>query len=324
VSDDNNFCCCFQQAQSNNQSLLTGAYDAARVAIDEVVRNAKTPDEKLNAYTHRVMCLMSETSDYGKGAEIGLEILSKYGFDIPQSPTKTVMAKEEMKYKIALRNRSISCLTTLPIQDDSVLALCQQLNICAMCESIHTLLELPHVSLILIFFTSFVATDSGKMDVMKLLNWKIIQYVLKRGSISSDLAPILGGCALVHVRLNDIKRSNEFATTVQALNLRIRDRKKNYATAGMCVCLAMCLLQNFRSLTDPFLQSYKDFKVSCRCAFLFVISIQAHFACLLHQAYGRGRDVAQRTQRLCSMLLRCRLRARAYLRVQAFSGRGLL
>jgi hypothetical protein len=288
VSDDNNFCCCFQQAQSNNQSFaLTGAYDAARVAIDEVVRNAKTPDEKLNAFTHRVMCLMSETSDYGKGAEIGLEILSKYGFDIPQSPTKTVMAKEEMKYKIALRNRPISCLTTLPIQDDSVLALCQQLNICAM--------------------------YSGKMDVMKLLNWKIIQYVLKRGSISSDLAPILGACALVHVKLNDVKRSNEFATAVQALNLRSRDDKKNYAMAGMCVCLAMCLLQNFRSLTDPFLQSYKDFKVSCNCVFLVVISIQAHFACLLHQAYGRGRDVAQRTQRLCSMLLRCRLRARAYL-----------
>uniref|UniRef100_A0A7S2LW75 Orc1-like AAA ATPase domain-containing protein n=1 Tax=Skeletonema marinoi TaxID=267567 RepID=A0A7S2LW75_9STRA len=213
----------------------SGAYDAARVAIDEVVQNAKTPDEKLIAHTHCVMCLMSETSEYGRGAEEGLEILSKYGFDIPQSPTKTVMAKEEMKYKLALRNRSISFLTTLPIQDDSLLALCQQINICAM--------------------------YSGKLDVMKLLNWKIIQYVLKKGSISSNLAPILGLCALMYVKLDDVKRSNEFATAVQALNLRIRDDKKNYAMAGMCVCLAMCLLQNFRSLTDPFLQSYKDFKL---------------------------------------------------------------
>jgi hypothetical protein len=80
------------------------------------------------------MCLTSETSDFGKATEEGLEILSKYGFDIPQSPTKTVMAKEEMKYKLALRNRSISYLTTLPIQDDSLLALCQQLNYCALCK----------------------------------------------------------------------------------------------------------------------------------------------------------------------------------------------
>eukprot|EP00984_Skeletonema_dohrnii_P022876 scaffold11978_cov146-Skeletonema_dohrnii-CCMP3373.AAC.1 len=110
----------------------SGAYDAARVAIDEVVQNAKTPDEKLIAYTHRVKCLMSETSEYGRGAEEGLILLSKYGFDIPLSPTKTVMAKGEMKYKLALRNRSISCLTTLPIQDDSLLALCQQINRCAI------------------------------------------------------------------------------------------------------------------------------------------------------------------------------------------------
>ena len=117
--------------QSN---VSTGAYDAARAAIDEVIEHAKTPDEKLIAYTHRIMCLTSETSDFGKAAEIGMEILSKYGFDISLSPTKAVMAKEEMKYKLALRNRSISCLTTLPIKDDPLLALCQQLNYCALCK----------------------------------------------------------------------------------------------------------------------------------------------------------------------------------------------
>ena len=123
-------------AQSHKQYfVLQGAYDAARAAIDEVINNARTPDEKLNAYTHRTMCLMSETSEYGKGAEIGLEILSKYGIDIPLCPTKTVMAKEEMKYKLALRNRSISCLTSFPIKEDPLLTLCQQLNFCAMCKS---------------------------------------------------------------------------------------------------------------------------------------------------------------------------------------------
>ena len=130
--------CCFPSQLcliSQTIFVLQGAYDAARAFIDEVIHNAKTPNERLNAYTHRIMCLMSETSEYGKGAEIGLEIISNYGIDIPLCPTKTVMAKEEMKYKLALRNRSISCLTSFPIKEDPLLTLCQQLNFCAMCKS---------------------------------------------------------------------------------------------------------------------------------------------------------------------------------------------
>ncbi len=127
----------------NHSFLLTGAYDAARVVIDELIHNVKTPDEKLNAYTHRIMCLMSETSEYGKGAEMGVEILSKYGIDIPLCPSKAVTAKEEMKYKLALRNRSvISCLTSFPVKEDPLLALCHQVNICAMCKFIHSHSEL--------------------------------------------------------------------------------------------------------------------------------------------------------------------------------------
>ncbi len=98
---------------------------------------------------------------------------------------------------------------------------------------------------------------------MKLLNWKIIQYVLKRGNVSSNLGPILGVCALTYCKLGDVKRSNEFATNAQALIPRIHDDKGNYAQSVMIVCYVMCLLQPFRSLTGPFLQSYKDFKVSC-------------------------------------------------------------
>jgi len=249
---------------------LTGAYDAARAFIDEIVHKAKTPDEKLNAYTHRIMCLTSETSEYGKALEIGFEILSKYGIDIPLCPTKIMMAKEQMKYKLALRNRSVSCLTTFPIKDDPLLALCQQLNTCATCKCIHSLFEL-HTFLSLYDFNHILlplCADSGKLDVVKLLNWKIIQYSLKRGSISSNLVPIFARCAIVYARVNDSKKCNEFAVTARALFPRIRDDKKNYVQSMVVLCNAMSLLQPFRSLTGPFLQSYKDCKVSGSCTFL--------------------------------------------------------
>ena len=108
---------------------------------------------------------------------------------------------------------------------------------------------------------------------MKLLNWKIIQYSLKKGSISSNVAPILGAGALMYVKLNDVKKSNEFATTAQTLSLRIRDDKSNHVQCVMVVSYAMCLLQPFRSLTSPFLQSYKDFKV---CA--SVVAVRLSFS----------------------------------------------
>ncbi len=149
---------------------MTGAYDAARAVIDEVIHNAKTPTEKLNAYTHRIMCLMSETSEYGKGAEMGIEILGKYGIDIPLSPTKAAMAKEEMKYKLALRNRSlISCLTSLPIKDDPLLALCQQLIHCANRKSIHSLFELhTYSTVVLIFFSHISFRKAGRHEALDL------------------------------------------------------------------------------------------------------------------------------------------------------------
>ncbi len=67
----------------------------------------------------------------------------------------------------------------------------------------------------------------------------------------------------MYVRGNDVKRSNDFATTAQALIPRIRDDKKNCVQSTWTVCLAMCLLQPFRSLSGSLLQVHKDSKVSC-------------------------------------------------------------
>ncbi len=66
----------------------------------------------------------------------------------------------------------------------------------------------------------------------------------------------------MYVRVNDVKKCSEFVATAQALIPRIRDDKKNYLLCEITVRFSMCLVQPFRSLTGPFLQSYKDLKVS--------------------------------------------------------------
>ncbi len=162
----------------------------------------------------------------------------------------------------------------------------------------------------LIFSSSFIIIVSGKLDVVKQLNWKITQYVLKKGSISSNLPPIFARCAVMYARMNDGKKSNEFATTAQALMPRIRDDKKNYVQSMIILCNAMCLSRPFRRLTSPFLQTYYDCKVSCDDTIPFLCPLDPthpQFACLYNQAHWRGGHVSQWTHWLCPMLLRCRL-----------------
>ena len=74
---------------------------------------------------------------------------------------------------------------------------------------------------------------------------------------------VLGSCAVAHASMNDVKKANEFATTAQALFPRIHHDKKACVEAVLAVYSAMCLSRPFRSLTGPFLQVYKDLKVSC-------------------------------------------------------------
>ena len=115
----------------------------------------------------------------------------------------------------------------------------------------------------LVLSSSCIIIDSGNGYVLMLLNWKIIQYSLKRGSISSNLVFVLGSCATAHASMNDVKKANEFAATAQALFPRIRDDNKVYVGALLPVYSALCLSRPFRSLTGPSLQAYKDLKVSC-------------------------------------------------------------
>ena len=108
----------------------------------------------------------------------------------------------------------------------------------------------------------------------------------------------MGAVALMYVRLNDVKKANEYTAVAQALNPRIRDDKSSYVQSDLCVNYAICLLQPFRSVTDPFLQSYKDFKVSWQLkhSSFSSLSLALHTLTVNNgyspiSANGRGRNV---------------------------------
>eukprot|EP00571_Detonula_confervacea_P005110 CAMPEP_0172324898 /NCGR_PEP_ID=MMETSP1058-20130122/52584_1 /TAXON_ID=83371 /ORGANISM="Detonula confervacea, Strain CCMP 353" /LENGTH=516 /DNA_ID=CAMNT_0013041311 /DNA_START=150 /DNA_END=1697 /DNA_ORIENTATION=- len=133
-----------------------GSFNKARLAIGEVLKHAKSLDEKLQAHRHQLLCQTAETRDYSMGVEMGIKILNRFGFDIPATLSKTYMMKEEMKLKMAMKNRSYSCLIDLPLTYAPVLSI------------------FYHV----IRFALF----SSQEAVVKLLTWKAIKYSIKNGT----------------------------------------------------------------------------------------------------------------------------------------------
>ena len=124
-----------------------------------MLNNATSVDDMIDAYLHRLLTEMEKTHNYSDGAAQGVDILNKYDFEIPKKITKTCIVKEEMKLKLAMRNKSYSsCLSDLPLcqkKYDPMFKLLRQLQLYSM--------------------------FSGNDDLAKIVVWKSVQFAIKHG-----------------------------------------------------------------------------------------------------------------------------------------------
>ena len=214
--------------------LSTGSRDMANFAISNVIKYAKTNDDKLTAYLYQMLCKCEETSDYSQAAEQGAKILNLYGFSIPTNITKACMLKEEMKLKMALHLGSYSCLTKLPIIEDPIF---------------HLLRE-----------TQNFAAISGNSKLSKIVTWKAIQCALKRGM---DKHLVLGlAFAAIMIGQENVKTAYEMAHVSVALSERFADDPDTCATVDGLACCVLSLLEPFQSMLEPFYQCHKTLKLA--------------------------------------------------------------
>ena len=109
-----------------------GNFDKATSAINDVLTNAKTLDDKFVAHVNQFLVKRDSTRDYGSVIKDGLNILNMYGYNIPLAPTKADMLKLEMKVKIALKNRPYTCLVERPVKNDPIFELFARVSECAV------------------------------------------------------------------------------------------------------------------------------------------------------------------------------------------------
>ncbi len=206
------------------------------MAIGNVLRYAKTLDDKKQAHLHQLLCKIDRSSDYKNGVIEGIKILNLYGFDIPkQDISKTYIAKEEMKLKLALKNRSYSCLTKLQVTDDSIFYLFFQIQKYCL-------------------FT-------GNEKMMKVLTWKAIQLATKKG-MDRNLPAILCFFATSLAKQGKVKTAQELGhVSIAMLEKFPQDVEMCALTKSLAYSSVFPLLQSFRSIVDPLLQTYTDLKL---------------------------------------------------------------
>jgi len=210
-----------------------GSFDKAKSAVDAVLQNAKSLNDKMQAYHHQLLCQQAETSDYMQALSDGLKVLDLCGLDIPKAVTKTYMIKEEVKLKIALRNRAYSCLEELPTKEDHMISVLSEVLKCAL-------------------FT-------GNPKLVKIVAWKAIQLSIKRG-VDQALPTIIVSLAMVLADQGNTKTAQELGQVVIALSKKDHGVMAAYArmlTYGSVVCR----VQPFRSVIEPMFQCHKDLKL---------------------------------------------------------------
>ena len=206
------------------------------MAIGNVLRYAKTLDDKIQAHLHQLLCKIDQTSDYKNGVLEGIKILNLYGYDIPkQEVSKTYIAKEEVKLKLALKNRSYSCLTKLQVIDDPIFYLFFQIQKYCL--------------------------FSGNDKVMKVLTWKAIQLATNKG-MDRNLPAILCFHATSLAKQGKVKTAQELGhVSIAMLDKFPQDIEMCALTKSLAYGTVFPLLQPFKSMVDPLLQTYNDLKL---------------------------------------------------------------
>ena len=182
-------------------SFSMGRYEVTSNAINEILKRGRSLDDKINAYLYDID-KYDPVNEYDEGVKKGVAVLRLYGFDIPTSlsPSKTVMAKEEVKLQLALRN---SYLNLQKLSDQ----------------------ELPLMSVFQLVARYCLFTNRDTLS--KLICWKGVIYASKRG-FDRAFPRLLAMLATALVKEGKVKRSIEVGNVCVLLTQRIIDDREMY------------------------------------------------------------------------------------------------
>lgn len=211
-----------------------GHFDKASAAIDDVLANAATLDDKFVANVNQFLVKCDSSRDYGTALEDGVGLMNLYGYNVPLKPTKADELKQDMKMKMALKNRPYSCLNERPVKEDPIFTLFARVMEFALFQSHDRL-----------------ATILGK---------RLIRHVMEHG-MGKEFPGCLSILGALAQKKGKVQASTEIGNVTLMLLEKFKSDKIMYSRTKMIViCGLMFQMMSFRSQAENLLQCHKDLK----------------------------------------------------------------
>jgi len=214
-----------------------GHEEQAAQAVEVVFKNARSLPEKLRAQYVYVESKVAGQS-YGASVDSGLEILGLYDVEIPTEPTERQLNREKFQLKVALRGRSLLCLSKFPIATEE--AVIAQMKIAQI--------TLRHASF-------------DKRSVLaSMVGIRMLRVALKNRVITKDLPFLVLSLGAPLRQREKYEGAATYANAGMSLMERFPEEKggeflkAKIALYGQLICLRM----SFRDAIETFLELNKE------------------------------------------------------------------
>jgi len=157
-----------------------------------------------------------------------------YSYNIPLQPTKIDLIREKMKLRLAFKSRSYASLLKLPIIEDPIFELFNQ--VC------------------------WDAIFSGQPRLLMVVAWTAIRRAIEKG-VERHLPHMLVALGTLLGKKGNIKAANEIGNVALTVSENFRDNKADYSSTRFANYAGIIFyLQSFRSGVDILHQCYKDLR----------------------------------------------------------------
>ena len=204
-------------------------------AVDVVFAKAKSLPEKMRAqYVYVEAKCEGSSQNYSQSVDAGIEILNLYGVSIPLEPNDKQVRREKLQLKLALRGRSLLCLSKFPIAKDQD----------AIAQMKIAQITLRH------------AQFGKRTMVAQMLGTRMLRVALKKKCITKDLPFIVLSLGAPLREKEKYESASLYANAGMSLMDRFPEErgaeflKAKIALFGQLICLRM----SFRDAIEAFLE----------------------------------------------------------------------
>ena len=229
-----------------------GNHDMAQKAVDEILKHAKSNEEKCYAHHYTVEIIVTRKDrNFNYGADKATEYLASHGIRVPKSPSKMQIFFANVRVKLAKRNRSLIEVADLrPASDyeNGIMQLLEQLTVCA-----------------------------GNVDTTwaQIVTLVAQQFAWQRG-FSEHLPPILSHYAIVLRGIGGLRRASKFGpVALELLNKHCQGHSLCRGLGSVLGCVVP-LRRPYHKVMDGLHEAYR---VGISCG-------DVEWGCLAAMQYG--------------------------------------